>query len=72
MEEGVGTALSCSSTDKDQTYNITVYLNAIGGGARDVAMAMTPLGLSDLYVAGLKGIGYYASQLLTKDVSISG
>ena len=66
--EDVGTALSCSSTDTKQTYNITVYLDNIGGGARDVAMTVTPLNVSDLYVAGVKGIGYYASQILSKDV----
>jgi hypothetical protein len=65
----VGSGLSCSSTDSKQTYNITVYLKNIGGGARDVAMTVTPLKVSDLYVAGVKGIGYYASQKLSYDVN---
>lgn len=67
----IGTALACTSTDDKQTYNITLSLDNIGGGARDVTMAITPLSLSDLYVAGLKGIGYYASQLLSHDVRLS-
>ena len=40
------------STEPDQTYNITLYLDKLGVGARDVAMTVTPLNLSDLYVAG--------------------
>jgi hypothetical protein len=63
----VGTKISCLSLDG--SYNIDVVLDKIGGG-RDVSTTVTSKGLSDLYVAGVKGIGYYSSQKMDKDVRI--
>ncbi|KDQ59182.1 hypothetical protein JAAARDRAFT_655196 [Jaapia argillacea MUCL 33604] len=60
----VGTAVSCLSLEK--SLNIAVVLDKIGGG-RDVSTTVTAKGLSDLYVAGVNGIGYYSSQIMDRD-----
>ncbi|KAJ3530445.1 hypothetical protein NM688_g7706 [Phlebia brevispora] len=51
--------LRCISLDPGESYNQEVHLGHIGGAAYDVAVTTTPAGLSDIYVAGVKGIGYY-------------
>jgi hypothetical protein len=61
----VGSSLFFSSIYDDKKFAIN--LNKIGG-ARDVAMTVTPSNVSDLYVAGSKGIAYYASQKVNEDV----
>ena len=64
----VGTFISCDSLDGK--YHIKVYLDKVGGGARTMSTVVNAKGLSDLYVAGLKGIGYYANRRLEQDVII--
>lgn len=63
----VGTDLVC--TDIIDGSNTTLDLSPIGGDARHIAMAFTSSAVSDLYVAGSKGIGYYAGQPLQGTVS---
>ncbi|KAJ7101244.1 hypothetical protein B0H15DRAFT_796081 [Mycena belliarum] len=58
----VGTSISCLSLDGKT--NTSILLDKIGDGARSVCATSTSKGLSDIYVAGLKGIGYYAAQKL--------
>ncbi|KAJ7042245.1 hypothetical protein C8F04DRAFT_1390695 [Mycena alexandri] len=58
----VGTSISCLSLDG--VINTSLLLDKIGDGARSVCATSTSKGLSDIYVAGLKGIGYYAAQKL--------
>jgi hypothetical protein len=64
----VGTFISCDSLDGK--YHIDVSLANVGGGARAMSTAVNAKGRTDLYVAGLNGIGYYANRKLDQDVII--
>lgn len=63
----IGTGLSCLALDGK--VNIYLRLDKIGGGARDVSTAVSSKGLSDVYVAGISGLGYYANHKMSSDVS---
>ncbi len=62
-----GTDLVCS--DILGGSSTTLDLSSIGGGAYSLSMAFTPSGLSDIYVAGFMGIGYYPNCSLQGTVS---
>jgi hypothetical protein len=63
----VGTFIGCDSVDGK--YHIEVSLEKVGG-VKTMTTAVNGKGRSDLYVAGLKGIGYYANRKLDQDVII--
>jgi hypothetical protein len=58
----VGSGVYFSGIDGTEGLNFPGLNLYKTGGARDITVTVTPSKVSDIYVAGVKGIGYYANE----------